>query len=68
MIRVAPGRRRYDESYVLIEMEEEAAAYIARVMRDYQAHDGGALAIADEIERYLSDVNPPADRTEGEAP
>jgi hypothetical protein len=56
MIRVAPGRRRYDEPHVLIEIEEEGAAYIAQVMRETQSHDGGALAIAEEIERYLGRV------------
>lgn len=53
MIRVAPGRRRFDEPHVLIEIEEEGAEYIASVMRQYQSHDGGALAIAQEIERHL---------------
>lgn len=57
MIRVAPGRRRFDEEHVLIEIEEEGAAYIAQVMREHEAHDGGAVAIAEEIERYLGRNN-----------
>lgn len=52
MIKVAMGRRRYDEPHVLIEIEQEGAEYIAKVMRDHQAHDGGAQAIAEAIERY----------------
>jgi hypothetical protein len=50
------GRRRFDEPHVLIEIEQEGAEYIANVLREYQAHDGGAIAIAEEIERYLGRV------------
>lgn len=53
MIKVAAGRRRFDEPHVLIEMEEEAAAYLASVLREHESHDGGAIAIAEAIERYL---------------
>lgn len=53
MINVRWGESRFDEKHVVIELEQEGAEYLASVLREHEAHDGGAVAIADAIERLV---------------
>lgn len=53
MIDVRWGQTRHDEKHVVIELELEGAEYLADVLREHGAHDGGAVAIADAIERLV---------------
>lgn len=54
MISMTRTRKWGGEQHYALEVDAEGAQYIADVMRDYQAYDAGAVAIAEEIERTLA--------------